>query len=275
MPDAANSTHLSNYYSPINITDCLLENALSIRQWDSDRVWDLLKSPADRMVWPEFGVHSWTANARYGLELNHAVIPSGITQDPLYYTGAPSYISYSSIGSIVGHEMTHGFDTNGRLWNEKHEFKTWWDESSMAAFNNKSDCFVKQYSEMRAVDHFGDALSGDNGEPLFVNGTKTIAENIADTGGLIAAWEAWVRQENRSSSKLLPGLEEFSKEQLFYINFGQNWCSINSAKSMQVQMQSPTDQHAPKFARILGPTQNSKAFNEVWKCNRKPVCELW
>jgi endothelin-converting enzyme len=227
------------------------------------------------MAWPETGVHSWVANARYGVELNHAVIPSGIMQDPLYYPGAPSYISYSSVGMVVGHEMTHGLDTNGRFWNQKHQFKTWWDEESIAEFDNRTACFVKQYSGMRAVDQFGDALSGDDGKPLFVDGMKTVGENMADAGGLITAWEAWVQDEKRMPSQLLPGLQEFSKEQLFFINYGQNWCNIQSASTMQAQIQTPLDGHSPGFARILGPTQNFKAFDEVWKCNKKPVCELW
>ncbi|CAI6255735.1 unnamed protein product [Periconia digitata] len=272
-PNARNATDLMAYYSPIQITESLYKNVISIREWDHNRVWDLLNHPVDQKIWPGSTVYAWIANAFYANVWSYAVIPAGITQAPIYYEGAPSYITYSSLGMILGHELTHALDTDGRLWDQNRRYKSWWDEQSIANFENRSECFVKQYSEMKAVDNFGEAILNQDGKPYFVNGTMTVSENIADAGGLGMAWEAWLAHEKKGPSRSLPGLENFTKEQLFYINSAQTWCTKSSRKSMLSLLLE--ESHAPGFARILGPTQNSKGFNDAFQCKREPVCELW
>ncbi|PVI01623.1 zincin [Periconia macrospinosa] len=251
-PNATNATNLGDYYNDVNITDSLFNNALSIRHWDSDPLWNLLQRLVNKSVWPEI---------------------AGITQASIYYSEVPSYLSFSSTGMIAAHEMTHSLDTNGRLWNEKRQYRTWRDEKSIENFNNRKDCLINQYSDIRAVNHLGDPVFSTDGKPLFGNGSFTISENIADGGGLATNWEARVQHEKKEPSQLLPGLEGFTKQQLFFINFAQNWCSMETPSSTRENIQNGA--HAPPFARVLGALQNSKGFSDACKCNTALICELW
>lgn len=179
------------------------------------------------------------------------------------------------MGLVVGHEMTHGLDANGRRWDAQRRYREWWDGASIEEFEKKTMCFVEQFDELEAVDHNGVAfLNTSSGQPLRLNGAFTLSENIADAGGLANAWEAWNLAEHRRPSQMLPGLEEWSKEQLFFVAAGQMWCSKYSRESMQAYIER--DAHAPPFARIKGITLNSRAFRETWGCAvKEPVCELW
>lgn len=273
-PSARNATSLLKYYSPINITDTYFGNALSIRQWAATRAFDALSRPSDDNLWLEYGVHSYVANARYFANKNNIYIPAGITQPPLYYPSAPSYLRYGSVGIIIGHEITHGFDTNGRLWNNNDQYRNWWDNSSTAEFNTRAQCFVDQFDGIPLVDYTGKPVLDEAGEQAYVNGTLAITENIADAGGLSNAWAAWRAREAKEPSQKLPGMDEFTKEQLFFIASGQTWCSKLSAES--VLGITRADVHAPPFARALNVAMNSGAFREAWKCEvKEPGCELW
>jgi endothelin-converting enzyme len=272
-PDLLDPTALADYYSPINITSSLYDNVVSIRRWVVCNAWTLLLEKTDIRVWPEFQVHSFIPNARYGFNYNHIVIPSGFTQAPFFYPDAPSYLTYGSAGTIVGHEITHGFDSNGRLWNNDRQYKTWWDDQSVAAFENRTECFIQQYSKFEAIDYLGENASNTT-EKAFNNGNLTLAENIADAGGINSAWLAWQKHEQQSPSQKLPGLQALSKEQLFFVGFGQSFCSKYTKENVRSSI--TMDAHSLPYARILGPTQNSKAFRDAFKCqSREPTCEIW
>jgi endothelin-converting enzyme len=273
-PDAWNSTSLLAYYSPITITDSLFSNAFSIRRWATARAFRALSRPVDATLWPEFGVHAFNAQARYYAHYNSIQVPAGITQKPIYLENAPSYITYGSIGMVAGHEITHGFDTNGREWDNNRRYKEWWDEESEVAFANLTKCFVDQFNAIPVVDQTGQPVLNGTGQQAYVNGTLTISENIADAGGMASAWDAWRRHEAASPSQRLPGLDEFSNEQLFFLAAGQMWCSKSSHEDLLVKLK--TDAHAPAFARVEAVSRNSKGFREAWGCKvRKPECEIW
>ena len=265
-PNALNATNLAAYYSPINITESLSSNVLSIREWAASRAWEQLKSPVDRAIWPEFGVHAYVTNARYNVRYNQILLPAGISQAPILYPDASRYLSYGAIGFVAGHEITHGFDANGRKFNNDRQYKDWWDEASVAEFENRTTCFVDQFSAIQAVDYKGIPLvnSSDN-QPFYINGQLTLSEN---------AFAAWKKHEQANPSQNLPGLEGFTKEQLFFVSAGQMWCSKITEERMVEQL--TTDPHAPPFARVLGIAQNSREFKEAFQCKEKqPVCELW
>ncbi|KAH7095480.1 hypothetical protein FB567DRAFT_31232 [Paraphoma chrysanthemicola] len=273
-PDAWNSTSLLAYYSPINITDSLFSNALSIRRWAAARAFRALDRPVDATLWPEFGVHAFNAQARYYPHYNSIQIPAGITQRPIYLENAPSYITYGSIGLVAGHEITHGFDTNGREWDNNRRYKEWWDEASEVAFTNLTKCFVDQFNAIPVIDETGQPVLNQTGQQAYVNGTLTITENIADAGGMASAWDAWRTHEAVSPSPRLPGLGEFSKEQLFFLAAGQMWCSKSTHEDLLTHIK--TDFHAPAFARVEAVSRNSKGFREAWGCKvKEPECEIW
>ncbi|KAJ4301723.1 hypothetical protein N0V90_003816 [Kalmusia sp. IMI 367209] len=274
-PAVQDAKYLLTYYSPINISISLSSNVLSIRQWAVSKAWNHLSSSTDPSIWPEQGAHAYNTGARYNFINNQFILPAGLPQQPVYFPGAPSYLTYSSLGLVAGHEITHGFDTNGRRWNQDRQYRDWWDKESVAAFENKTNCFVEQYSGMEAVDSFGKPfLNGTSNSTFYVNGRQTLAENIADAGGIGTAFSAWKKHEEKECSPRLPGLEKFTKEQLFFVGAGQVWCSKFNADAMEKYVRE--DIHAPPFARIQGLTQNSRAFREAWQCKKKePVCGLW
>jgi endothelin-converting enzyme len=207
-------------------------------------------------------------NALYYMAANSVNIPAGITQLPGFHHQLPSYALYGGVGSIIGHEITHGFDSNGRKWDENAAYAKWWDDESSSKFDGLTQCFVKQYDSYQLEVPSGKAN---------VSGTTTLAENISDAGGLRAAYDAWLAERKAMPSAWdqdLPGLDMFTHEQLFFIMWGNNWCSSYSAAGMDDLIK--TDNHAPATARLGLTAQNSGAFKEAFKCkNKKPACEIF
>jgi endothelin-converting enzyme len=196
------------------------------------------------------------------------IIPAGISQLPLFHYHLPDYALYGGLGSVIGHEITHGFDSNGRLWNEDAEHRTWWDNATVNGFQSRAQCFVDQYSQFEVP-----IPGGQQGK---VSGELTLPENLADSGGLRAAYEAWVADRKNMPEAWdqdLPGLDEFTHEQMFFIFWGNLWCDYSSPARNELVLQ---DVHAPHSARILGMAANSRAFKEAWNCPvKEPVCELF
>ncbi len=172
------------------------------------------------------------------------------------------------MGSLCGHELTHGFDTGGRLYDATGNFTNWWDNRTIEAFDNRTSCFVDQYSKF--------SIAGPNNTKFNVDGYQTLGENIADSGGVAVSYGAWqkVQAAQVVPDLGLPGLKHFSNEQLFFIQWAQTWCSVEPPGGSPDQLLS--DVHAPGFARILGPLANSRGFREAFNCPvKEPTCELW
>ena len=183
-----------------------------------------------------------TVNAYYNPAGNEIVFPAGIMQDPVFYDPSlPQYLSYGSFGSVSGHELSHAFDSSGRHYDETGNFTDWWDDDTVEAFKDKVRCFIDQYHNFTVPD--------PNGKPLHVNGILTLGENLADAGGLSASYLAWKQRETKSPAQLLPGLQHFSKEQVFFISYANFWCGKTRPETaVQLIYRDP---HAPKRARIL------------------------
>ncbi|KAK2924313.1 hypothetical protein FoTM2_016471, partial [Fusarium oxysporum f. sp. vasinfectum] len=207
--------------------------------------WASLDKPVDRQKFPS---STLTTNAFHQASGNTMIILAGIQQSPIYDAGYPAYISYGGMGSIVGHEITHGFDNNGHQYDKTGNKSAWFDEKSTAGFKKSTECFVKQYGNF--------TITGPDGEEEKIDGDLTLGENVADAG-----------------AQDLPGLGNFTHEQLFFVKWGQNWCE--NIKPAQV-IAGLTDEHSPNQARILLPVKNSADFQRAFKCpQKKPVCELW
>lgn len=137
--------------------------------------------------------------------------------------------------------MKSAFDSSGRHYDETGNYTDWWDDKTIAAFEERAQCFIDQYSKF--------TVTGPNLKPLHVNGRLTLGENIADAGGISATFHAWKKREDASPDPVLPGLSRFSKEQLFFISYGNWWCSKTSPEAAEGAIYS--DPHAPKPARII------------------------
>lgn len=168
---------------------------------------------------------------------------------------------------VVGHEITHGFDDNGRLFNKDGNLKKWWSNSSISAFKNKTQCLVDQYSKY--VFHTKN-----------LNGKQTLGENIADNGGIKQAFQAYQNwKKRRGPEPPLPGMEDFTNEQIFFLGFAQIWCSKYRPETAMRQVDFGV--HSPGMYRVIGPLSNFDEFAKAYRCpkgspmNPEKKCAVW
>ncbi|KAF2128691.1 peptidase family M13 [Dothidotthia symphoricarpi CBS 119687] len=263
-PNIMDPPSLSKYYGSVNVSsDAFFYNALSMRGFAVNDEWSALGKPVDRDAW---GMTVPTVNAYYNPPGNEIVFPAGIMQFPVFDVNVPAYMSYGAFGSVAGHELSHAFDSTGRHYDQNGNYTDWWSNSTVDAFKERAQCFVDQYANF--------SIPGSDEKPLHVNGRLTLGENIADAGGLSAAFQAWKRRAHEHPNKDLPGLEHFTQEQLFFVTYSNWWCG-KSRKDTAIN-RIYTDPHAPKWARILGTMANSREFRESFECKAKePTCQIW
>ncbi|OTA53412.1 peptidase family M13 [Hypoxylon sp. EC38] len=262
-PNITDPEALRAYYSGLTISDSFFNNTLSSATFEVNRTWSALGKPVDHGEW---GMQADTVNAYYNPVGNEIVFPAGIMQFPVFELGLPSYTSYGAFASVAGHELSHAFDNSGRHYDEHGNFTDWWTNNTVQEFDKRASCFVDQYNNF--------TVEGNNGETLHVNGKLTLGENIADAGGVSAAFAAWKNRIQSKPDQDLPGLDFFTHEQLFFVFYGNWWCG-KTRKEQAIQY-IYTDPHSPAFARVLGTTANSRAFRESFNCPvKEPTCELW
>lgn len=193
---------------------------------------------------------------------------AGILQGQLFTADRPRYMNYAAIGVAIGHEITHGFDDQGRQFDLDGNLVDWWGNDTAEAFKEKSQCFVDQYS------NYTEKQTGLN-----LNGITTLGENIADNGG---AKEAYLAYQNSvrlfGHETTLPGLR-YTANQLFWITFAQTWCAVDRPETLKKSIL--TDSHSPNEFRVLGTLMNLKEFAADFQCpegsRMNPVkkCEVW
>ncbi|KAG0034876.1 hypothetical protein BGZ82_005566 [Podila clonocystis] len=274
-PDVRSSEGLEEYFKDLEV-DCsdFFGNEIRARQWNMKNVMTQLNKPVDRAKWL---MSPQTVNAYYNPSGNEIVFPAGILQPPFFHTDNPEYLNYGGVGVVAGHELTHAFDDEGRRYDANGKFSDWWTDSTLQEFKAKTQCFVDQYGRFTVEDA--------QGRENQVNGKLTLGENLADNGGLKTAFEAWQTrfdsdpQGEKFKNYQLAGLEQFSREQLFYVAFARVWCSNRRPASAIEALR--TDPHSPAKWRVNGAVQNSKHFAEVFKCaadapmNPETKCDLW
>ncbi|ORX57154.1 zincin [Piromyces finnis] len=204
-------------------------------------------------------------------EVNSIIIPAAIIQTPFFNNNGQDYINYGLTGSIIGHELTHAFDNEGRLYDMDGKLNNWWTDNDSEEFIEFSQCFIHEYNSI---------IYDIENKKYNVNGERTLGENLADNGGLARAYDAWQlsllkNPENAAErNKMLPGFQGYTIDQLFYISYGQTFCSINNSINL-------IDEHSPGIARINGVISNSKHFAETFNCpsnspmNPENKCIIW
>lgn len=209
------------------------------------------------------------ANAYYTPETNEILIPGGILHAPFFEEGLPQYVNLGAIGSIIGHEITHGYDDQGSQYDAEGRIVNWWSNKTEQNFNEKKECFIKQYGSIV------DSITNET-----INGENTVGENIADNGGVRVAYATYERLSQSSGADVLPGLEHFSREQLFFISYALVWCSSVRAEANSVIM---ADVHSPTKYRVNVPLRNFEKFSSAFECGqgtpmhslREEKCVLW
>merc|ERR1739844_503243 len=190
-------------------------------------------------------------NAMYDDVKNKMEYPAGILQGGFFNSKVPRYMNFGGIGMVIGHEITHGFDDQGRQRNSEGKLIDWWKPETSNNFKEKAQCIIWQYGNYTKVG-------------LNINGINTQGENIADNGGIKEAYlgyEKWV-QENGEEQKL-PG-HSFSPRQLFWLSHAQTWCSKQRKEGLKNQIL--TDPHSPPEFRVNGALSNAEQFSKDWTC---------
>ncbi|XP_067048926.1 endothelin-converting enzyme homolog isoform X4 [Acropora muricata] len=263
-----NKTALGMMYEGFEIRkDNYFQNIIESFKFYNLKNYEKLGKPVDKERW---GMTPPTVNAYYSTIDNKIAFPAGILQRPFYDHRFPKSLNYGGIGMVVGHEITHGFDDNGRQFNKEGNLAKWWSNKSIEAFKNKTACLVKQYS--------GYKFHGKN-----LKGSQTLGENIADNGGIKQAFQAYQNWKKRSRKGIpeppLPGLENFSNEQIFFLGFAQIWCSKfrDEAASSQINY----GVHSPGKFRVIGSLSNFDEFSKAFGCkkgspmNPDKKCSVW
>ena len=239
------------------------ENSNLVSEFASNKSWYDLLEPVDKARW---AMTASTVNAYYSPNHNEIVFPAGIMRKPIFSSEVPEYISYGAWGMVVGHELTHGFDNQGSKFDMNGVLNEWWDEPTKKNFDNKTDCFVKQFEKY--------SVPGLDNEPVHINGKLTLGENIADTGGLVAAYQAWKEREATKPNPKLPGLENFTNDQLFFLSAAFWKCGKDRKEALLAQVY--TDPHSPDNVRTWGSSANAEAFRKAFNCPvKQPTCSLW
>ncbi|KAG0207262.1 hypothetical protein BGX28_001481 [Mortierella sp. GBA30] len=234
-------------------------NMVRLETWEAQRNFEDLTKPVDRR--PMF-FNPQDENASYSLLTNAIEIPAAYMQSPMFHAESPEYQNYGQLGSIVGHEIGHAFDSHGRLFDENGNLRNWWTNSSSEAFDSRAECFVRQYGNF--------TIKGPDGKDYPVDGETSLGENIADNSGLDKAFQTWLERyksdpESKTYNNLvLPGLEQHTPQQLFFVGYAQNWCSKTTPESNLQSLKVGV--HSPDNVRIKGVVQNSKDFAEAFQC---------
>ncbi len=203
-----------------------------------------IAKPVDRNEW---GMFPQTVNAYYNSSKNEIVFPAGIMQPPFYDPNADDAINYGAIGAVIGHEMTHGFDDQGRKYDAEGNLKDWWTEEDAKEFEERADKLVQQYDGYVVMDS------------LHVNGRLTLGENIADLGGLIISYRAFQKvMEGKDKSPI----DGFTPEQRFFLSYSQLWRVKSRPEVLRLLVN--TDSHSPERFRVIGVISNMEEFMKAY-----------
>lgn len=236
-------------YSGLEIDrSSLVNNMKNASKYNFRLNLDKIAKPVDKSEW---GMFPQTVNAYYNSSKNEIVFPAGIMQPPFYDPNVDDAVNYGGIGAVIGHEITHGFDDQGRKYDADGNMKDWWTEDDAKKFKDRADKLVKQYNSYIAIDS------------LHVNGELTLGENIADLGGLIVSYYAF---KKAMEGKDMTPIDGFTPEQRFFLSYAQVWRANARPESLRLQIN--TDPHSPGKFRVIGVIQNMVEFMEAF--NGKP-----
>ncbi len=254
-----------DYSSVTIVSDDYAGNVASASAFEVKRQYAKIDKPTDKKDW---GMTPPTVNAYYSAAMNDINFPAGILQPPFYAAGMDDAVNYGAIGVVIGHELTHGFDDQGRKFDAQGNFRDWWTPADAKAFEERADCTANEYSSFVAVQD-------DKGE-VKLNGKLTLGENTADNGGLKLAYMALMDIIGNTPVKPIDG---YTPQQRFFLAYGQVWCQ--NVTTQEARKRVLTDPHSPGEWRVNGAVQNSAAFQQAWGCKEgQPMvsanaCRVW
>jgi putative endopeptidase len=232
-------------YSNLTIAkNSYYENVSNASRFAFNRELAKIGKPVDRAEW---GMTPQTINAYYSPNMNEIVFPAGILQPPFFFMNADDAVNYGAIGAIIGHEMTHGFDDQGRQYDKEGNLRDWWTKEDAVNFGNQTKVLIDQYNNFKILD------------TLHVDGNLTLGENIADIGGVTVAFAALQKAMQGKENKAIDG---FTQEQRFFLSYAQVWrCNVRDKETMS---RLKEDVHSPALARVNAIVYNIPQFYQAF-----------
>jgi endothelin-converting enzyme/putative endopeptidase len=256
-----------DYSSVVIRRDDFAGNSVRAGVFEAARQLKKIGHPTDRNEW---GMTPPTVNAYYDGANNDMNFPAGVLLPPLFDPKLDAAPNYGNTGGTIGHELTHGFDDDGRHFDARGNLVDWWTAADAAEFERRAACIVDQYGAYPVVDD------------LKINSRLTLGEDLADLGGLIIAWEAWkdlMKEKGQSTSS--PPIDGLTPEQRFFVGFAQWDCSNDSPESLRLR--ALTNPHSPSTYRINGVVVNMPEYGAAFSCpagspmvkDPSQVCRVW
>lgn len=245
--------------------DDLLGNIARADAFDAKRNIAKIDKPLDRKEW---GMTPPTVNAYYSPSFNEIVFPAGILQPPFFDKNMDDAVNFGAAGLVIGHELTHGFDDQGRKFDPQGNLHDWWTERDGQEFEKRVSCVADEYSNFVAVDD------------LKLNGRLTLGENTADNGGARVALMALEHMiADDKTGKEGQKIDGYTPEQRFFLGFGRVWCEKRRPEIARTRVL--TDPHSPGKYRVNGVVQNMPEFEKAWGCKAgqpmvaENACHVW
>jgi putative endopeptidase len=260
--------HWRDYTKLIISPSDALGNQERATAFENDRELGKIGKPVDKLEWL---MSPPTVNAYYDPSMNNINFPAGILQPAFYDPKADLAVNYGHIGAVVGHELTHGFDDEGKKFDASGNLSDWWTPEDTKNFEAKTSCVVDEYSKFVAVP--------DPKEPAMVNGKLTLGENTADNGGLLLAYLAYIARVKQDGLDTMKKIDGYTGPQRFYIAYAQNYCE--NSRPQSVRQQVLTDPHSPDHFRANGAIVNQPGFGDAFSCKKgTPMvpansCRVW
>ncbi len=248
-------------YSALVVGDAHVANVLAASGFEHRRHLGKIGKPVDKGEWY---MAPQVVNAYYNPLNNEFAYPAGILQAPFFDKGFPAARNYGAIGAVMGHELSHGFDDQGRKFDGDGKLSEWWAPEVAARFEERAACVKTQF----------DGFTIEDG--THVKGDLTLGENIGDLGGVRLAYRAFQGTGDYAQPTNIPSLNQ---DQLFFVSYAQNWCAVASVQYQKMQVSS--DPHSPAKFRVNGPLMNLPEFHKAFACAEgapmRPAnaCEVW
>ena len=252
-------------YASLTITrGDALGNQMRVNAFNADRDLAKIGKPVDKGEWM---MSPPTVNAYYDPQQNNVNFPAGYFQPPFFSSKEDDAANYGDMGSTIGHELTHGFDDEGRQFDKDGNLKDWWTKEDGERFNDRAACMVRQYDAIEAVPG------------VHLNGKLTLGENLADLGGLWLAWLAWLDETRAQHVDMTATMDGYTPDQRFWIAYAQQWCTQTRPERLRTQAQ--TDPHAPDEYRTNSILQDLPEFAQSFQCKKTDrmvsanACRVW
>jgi putative endopeptidase len=243
-------------YSSLEVKDdAYVLNMLRARQFGFADMVSKINKPVDKTEWH---MPPQMVNAYYSPTMNEIVFPAGILQPPFFFLNGDDAVNYGAIGVVIGHEMTHGFDDKGRLYDKQGNLNTWWSDGDAERFNERTDVLVNQFNDFDVTDS------------VKANGKYSLGENIADLGGVNISYTAFTKTEQWKNQQVK--IDGFSPDQRFFLAYAHVWAQ--NIRTEEALRRTQDDVHSLGKYRVIGPLRNVPEFHKAFDIKKGDLMYL-